>query len=262
MNIKMPAILPVFFAFSFICASFNALAQDRQYIQLRIYHARDSVQLNQINKYLQDAYIPVLHKTGYKMVGVFTNIANDTALDKKIYLIIPFSSIQQLNRLNQQLEKDKNQEAKGSDYVMAGHDKAPYVRFENIMLRCFELMPQVSKTQLNGNIKERVYELRSYESPTENYFKSKVKMFNQGGEIALFKRLGFNALFYSEVVFGSHMPNLMYMTSFENMEAREKHWQIFGNDPVWKKLSSMPEYQNNVSHINIDFLRATAYSDL
>jgi hypothetical protein len=256
----MSAMLLVILAFS--CTSFNVHAQDRQYIQLRVYHARDSVQLKEVNKYLQEAYVPALHKAGHKMIGVFTNMANDTALDKRIYLIIPFASIQQLDRLNQQLEKDKSLEAKGSDYVVAGHDKAPYVRFENIMLRCFELMPQVSKTQLNGNIKERVYELRSYESPTENYFKSKVKMFNQGGEIALFKRLGFNALFYSEVVFGSHMPNLMYMTSFENMEAREKHWQIFGNDPVWKKLSSMPEYQNNVSHINIDFLRTTAYSDL
>lgn len=260
MNTKMSAMLLVILAFS--CTSFNVHAQDRQYIQLRVYHARDSVQLKEVNKYLQEAYVPALHKAGHKMIGVFTNMANDTALDKRIYLIIPFASIQQLDRLNQQLEKDKSLEAKGSDYVVAGHDKAPYVRFENIMLRCFELMPQVSKTQLNGNIKERVYELRSYESPTENYFKSKVKMFNQGGEIALFKRLGFNALFYSEVVFGSHMPNLMYMTSFENMEAREKHWQIFGNDPVWKKLSSMPEYQNNVSHINIDFLRTTAYSDL
>src|SRR6476620_3263550 len=262
MNIKMPAILPVFFAFSFICASFNALAQDRQYIQLRIYHARDSVQLNQINKYLQDAYIPVLHKTGYKMVGVFTNIANDTALDKKIYLLIPFVSIQQIVVLNRQLENNKDPGAKDSNYVMADHDKAPYVRFETILLRCFELMPQVSRTQLKGNNKERVYELRSYESPTEAYFKSKVKMFNQGGEIALFKRLGFNALFYSEVVFGSHMPNLMYMTSFDNMAAREIHWKSFGNDPEWKKLSALPEYQDNVSHINIDFLHATTYSDL
>jgi NIPSNAP len=64
------------------------------------------------------------------------------------------------------------------------------------------------------------------------------------------------------VVFGSHMPNLMYMTSFDNMAAREAHWKSFGNDPEWKKLSALPEYQDNVSHINIEFLHATAYSDL
>jgi len=77
----------------------------------------------------------------------------------------------------------------------------------------------------------------------------------------LFKRLNFNAIFYSEVVAGSKMPNLMYMTSFENRADREDHWKNFVNDPYWKKLSALPEYQNNVSHIDITFLYPTDYSD-
>ena len=32
------------------------------------------------------------------------------------------------------------------------------------------------------------------------------------------------------------MPNLMYMTSFENKAARDEHWKTFGSDPEWKKL--------------------------
>ena len=36
---------------------------------------------------------------------------------------------------------------------------------------------------------ERIYELRSYESATEKIFANKVHMFNEGGEIDLFKRL-------------------------------------------------------------------------
>jgi hypothetical protein len=258
----MPAIRLFVFAISFCWTSFKVHAQDRQYIQLRVYHASDSVQLKQINKYLEDAYVPSLHKAGYKMVGVFTNIANDTALDKKIYVLVPLASIQQIDVLNRKTEYNANLMKRGNDYLMASHDNPPYLRFETILLRSFELKPQVSKTLLTGSRKDRIYELRSYESPTESYFKSKVKMFNQGGEIELFKRLGFNALFYSEVVFGSHMPNLMYMTSFKNMESREAHWKSFGNDPVWKKLSALPEYKDNVSHINIDFLHATPYSDL
>jgi hypothetical protein len=57
------------------------------------------------------------------------------------------------------------------------------------------------------------------------------------------------------------MPNLMYMTSFENKEARDMHWKSFSADPEWKKLSALPEYQHNVSHIDITFLRPTLYSD-
>ena len=87
-------------------------------------------------------------------------------------------------------------------------------------------------------------------------------MFNQGGEIELFKKLGFNAVFYASVLAGAHMPNLMYMTSFENKAARDQHWKTFGDDPFWKHLSAQPEYQHNVSHIDIVFLHPTEFSDL
>jgi hypothetical protein len=115
--------------------------------------------------------------------------------------------------------------------------------------------------QLKNDRKERVYELRSYEGPTEALYKSKVKMFNEG-EIELFKRLSFNAVFYAEVISGSRMPNLMYMTSFESMTERGTHWKDFFADPEWKRLSAMPEYQHTVSKADIIFLKATDYSDL
>ena len=96
----------------------------------------------------------------------------------------------------------------------------------------------------------------------KNYFANKVQMFNQGGEITLFEKLGFHAVFYASVLSGAHMPNLMYMTSFENMAAREDHWKTFGADPTWKSLSSSPQYQHNVSHIDIVFLHPAPYSEL
>ena len=86
-------------------------------------------------------------------------------------------------------------------------------------------------------------------------------MFNEGGEIKLFDRLGFNAVFYGEVLSGCRMPNLMYMTSFANMESRNEHWKAFSNDAEWKALSSDKKYANNVSKIDTYFLRATEYSD-
>ena len=59
-----------------------------------------------------------------------------------------------------------------------------------------------------------LYELRSYESPTEELHRIKVNMFNAGGEITLFKRLDFQAVFYADVLSGSQMPNLVYMVVF------------------------------------------------
>jgi hypothetical protein len=85
-------------------------------------------------------------------------------------------------------------------------------------------------------------------------------MFNKG-EVDLFERLGFNALFYARVLSGSRMPNLMYMTCFDNKAGRDEHWKAFSNDAVWKQLSAMPEYAHNVSKSNIFFLQPVAYSD-
>lgn len=123
-------------------------------------------------------------------------------------------------------------------------------------------MPKITPPKLTAPKSERAYELRSYEAASENLFRNKVKMFNQGGEINIFSRLGFNPVFYGEVIFGSNMPNLMYMTSFDNMQSREDHWKAFSNDSAWKTLPAMKEYQNNVSHSDIYFLRPTEYSEL
>ena len=129
------------------------------------------------------------------------------------------------------------------------------------ILEGFRFSPTLTPPALSNSIAEKVYELRSYESASEKKYWKKVEMFNEGGEIPLFARLGFNAVFYAEVISGPSMPNLMYMTSFENMTSREEHWKSFSNDPEWKKLSSMKEYEKTVSKNTITFLKATSYSE-
>jgi hypothetical protein len=61
---------------------------------------------------------------------------------------------------------------------------------------------------------------------------------------------------------GGRMPNLMYMTTFENKASRDQHWNAFRDDAQWKQLSGMAEYKNNVSKIEIFFLHPTEYSDI
>jgi hypothetical protein len=132
---------------------------------------------------------------------------------------------------------------------------------ETIILKAFALSPVMKLPELTSPKNERVYELRSYESAGEAIFRNKVRMFNEGGEMDIFTKLNFNAVFYGEVVAGSQMPNLMYMTTFENRADRDAHWAAFSSDPDWKRLSSLPEYKNNVSHADVTFLRPADYSD-
>ena len=233
----------------------------REYIELKIYHATDTQHLNAVEQFLQSTFLPALEKEGFNRIGVFKAIDNDTAKDKRLYVLIPFSSLTQLERLTTIADKTITDTIASRDYTKAVYNHPVYSRFETIILQTFEGMPQVRPSGIKGDKRESVYELRSYESATEALHLNKVQMFNSG-EIELFQRLGFNAVFYSRVVAGSHMPNLMYMTSFENRAARDEHWKTFGNDPQWKAMKEKPEYQNNVSHIDIVFLRPTPYSKL
>jgi hypothetical protein len=236
------------------------LAKNSAYFVLKIYHYKNATQETSIDSFLQYKYLPFLHASKLKNIGVFKAIANDTAVDKKMYVLIPFGSLKQWQKFESTSETPSVL-GEGT-YINSVYNSPAFVRFETILLKAFPEMLPIAPSKLMSPTSERVYELRSYESPSDKYFRSKVKMFNEGGEIGLFSRLGFNAVFYSEVVFGSKMPNLMYMTSFENMKLRDEHWKAFTADAEWKVLAAIPEYQHNVSHIDITFLRPTAYSEL
>lgn len=234
----------------------------QEYYELRIYSLNSEQQLKTVEEYLRQALIPALKKQGISTVGVFKPIGDDTASIKKIYMLIPFRSVEQAAGYTDKLEKDNSYREKGKSYIDAKFNELPYLRQERILMKAFSDQPVLKVPALKSSRSERVYELRSYEGHTEKIYANKVDMFNRGGEIKLFDRLGFNGIFYGEVIFGSRMPNLVYMTSFESMDERNAHWKTFGNDAEWKELSSREEYQNNVSHADIWLLRSTEYSDL
>jgi len=248
-------------AFSFLLLAFSLSASPkRYYYELKVYHYKTLDQEAKIERYLKNAYLPALHRAGIPNVGVFKTIKQDTA-DMRIYVFTPFTTLDKLTGIDKKLQADTQYFTDGEEYMNADYKDAPYTRIEIMILHAFPGMPSPAVPQLTGNKADRVYELRSYESPTEKYNYNKVRMFNDGDEIGLFKRLGFNAVFYSEVVSGAHMPNLMYMTTFNSKDEREKHWAAFSNDAYWKTLSAKAEYQHNVSKADIFFLSPTEYSD-
>lgn len=232
-----------------------------EFYQLSIYHFNNTTQETVLDNYLKNALVPALHKLGMKNIGVFKNHSNDTASDKTLYLLSPVQSTEELIKIRAKLNADKDYQTAGAEYINAAFTSPPYARMETILLQAFSLAPKLQVPALKEPRRNRIYELRSYESATEKIFQNKVKMFNEGDEIGLFKRLNFNAAFYGEVIAGGKMPNLMYMTCHENKTLRDANWKAFVDDPFWKKLSAMPEYQHNVSHIDITFLYPAEYSD-
>ena len=217
---------------------------DIEYYQISVYHTSSQQQLDSLSRYLQQSYVPALHRAGFSKVGVFMPLANDTSANKRIVTWMPFAALAQLNKV--------------SYNAVAPH----YARLENILLSAFPKAPHYQLPKLSGPAAAHIFELRSYESPTEERYLSKEKMFNKGNEVDLFARLGFNAVFYARVMAGSRMPNLMYLTSFNSQQAHDEHWKAFGDDAEWKKLSGLPEYQKNVNKADIMLMHPAAYSDI
>jgi len=236
-------------------------AKGRDFYQIQVYRLSTKAQEQCVDNYLKSSYLPALHRAGIKTVGVFKPVASDTTSGKQIIIWLPLKSPGEIDKIQKSLAKDATYQTTGADFIKAPFDLVPFQRKESIVLKAFPDAPTYTLPVFNTKRSERIYELRSYEGPTDFLFRQKVKMFNEGGEIKLFKTLEFNAVFYAEVISGNSMPNLMYMTTFENMEAHDAHWKAFGNHPDWKKLSAIPEYQHTVSKIVKILVYPTDYSD-
>jgi hypothetical protein len=241
----------------------NSKSTAREYYLLRIYHCSAQQQIDHIDDYLQNTYIPFMHKMGIKKVGVFTPIDNATTIDKKIYVWLPLKNIQQVEAINKNMEQFDPMGNQKMIHLENADSSLPYNRIETVLSIAFKGLPQYEKTSslTKSNPDERIFEFRNYESPTENAHLRKVHMFNEGDEIGLFKRLNFNAIFYAKVIAGGNMPNLIYMTSFNNMADRDAHWKAFVEDAYWKKISTDPKYLNAVNKHEVILMKAKPYAD-
>ena len=241
---------------------FSSTLFARDYYQIKVYTIKNADQESRIDNYLKNAYLPALHRAGIKTVGVFKPKADDPAVGTKVFVFIPLKELKQVEDAEAKLAKDKKYQEAGADYINAAFNNSPYERIESILLKAFTAQPEYFAPKFNTPKSEQIFELRSYQSATEKIYHKKVEMFNEGGETKIFEKIGANAIFYGEVLSGSEMPNLMYMTSYENMKANEECWKTFRDHPDWKKLSGMEEYKNTVSKIDKWMCNPTDYSDI
>jgi len=233
---------------------------NQQYYEWRTYYFKSEDQKKVVEAYLRDAAIPALNRLGISPVGVFDEPDQKEGL--KLHVFIPYKSLEQFEGTVTKLAADAAYQKAAAPYLNTAHTAPAYDRIESSLMKAFKDMPilKVPKTQTPK--RDRIYEFRRYESFSEKSGLKKIDMFNQGGEIKIFDRLGFNAVFYAQTIAGAKMPNLTYMTTFDSKESRDQHWAAFGSDPEWKKISGMEEYANTVSKADIYFLTPTEYSQI
>jgi hypothetical protein len=230
----------------------------REFYEIRVYTLKDERQQQLIENYFKDALIPALNRLQSKAVGVFTELKPDG--QTKIYALIPYNSLEDFNNTEDTLFADELYLKAGAPYLNAPATEPAYERIESSLLKSFAHMPKMQVPEQ----KQRIFELRRYEHASESAGKKKLEMFNDAGEIDIFKRLGFNPVFFGETLIGEKRPNLIYMITFDDMAAHDSHWKAFGGDPEWKKISAIPDYADAklVSHITSTMLVPTECSQI
>ena len=241
----------------------EALAQDasaREFYELRTYEMQTGNRKAVLNEYLEKAFIPAMNRLGSKPVGVFTVVSGANALN--LYVLVPHPSLEGFLSAPAKLAGDQEYQKAAAAFLSTTIDNPAYTRYESSLLWAFKNVPRVRIPAETAGNKPRIFELRIYESHNEPTALKKIEMFNEGGEIGIFDRVGLRSVFFGQTLIGTRQPNLVYMTVHQDMAAREKAWDDFRNSPDWKQLSANPAFANTVSATTVTFLRPTAYSQI
>ena len=231
---------------------------EREYFELRKYHLHTGSKKNQVGNFLRQVGIPAMNRIGIGPVGVFQ--AKYGPSDPTLYVLLVHKSMDSVvNSASRLMADDK---FRNSDFVSASLSDPGYVRVRSSLMVAFKDMPKLAVPKQKTEDKNRIFELRIYESHSIKAGQKKIEMFNEGGEIAIFKKTGLAPVFFGETIVGPQMPNLTYMLVFDDLAHRDAMWNVFRVDPQWKKIRSDPQYKDTVSNITDIILQPTGYSQI
>lgn len=231
----------------------------REYYLLRRYQLQAGPQTKNVESYLSDVLIPALSRMGMGPIGVFKlDYGPETPA---FYVLIPGRSVEALATIDLQLGQDANFLKAAEPFWNAPAAAPAFLRMESSLLAAFEGWPRLTAPTATATKSKRIFQLRTYESPSDAAHVRKVEMFHKG-EFEIFQKAGCHPVFFGDALIGSRLPQLTYMLSFANLAELEKSWAAFSADPDWKTLSSSPRYNyeaivSNISNLVLSPLAAS-----
>jgi len=224
----------------------------QEFYQLRKYALRNGPQTALTQGYLERALIPALGRLGMGPVGAFKlDIGPETPT---YYVLIPATDAAALVELDARLGADAEYGKAATGFRDAPATAPAFERAERTVLGAFTGWPKlVAPKMVDGKLPKRIFQLRTYESPSQAAHARKVAMFNEA-EIGIFVRTGLTPVFFGETLVGTRMPSLAYMLTFADTAELTAKWAAFGADAAWKELSRQPgntdaEIVSNISNL-------------
>lgn len=233
----------------------------REFYEIRKYHMQSGPQGKLTDTYIETALIPALNRMGIAPVGAFRlTYGSETPT---LYLLLPSASVETLVMAELRLQQDTGFMKASEPFWNAPATAPAFERLESSLHIAFEGWPKLVLPASTAAKAKRIFQLRTYESPSNSAHVRKVEMFHKG-EFEIFAKAGCTQVFYGDTLIGARMPNLTYMLTFSDLNDLTKSWEAFSSDPNWKKLSGSPRYnyESIVSNISNLVLTPTTYSQI
>ena len=229
----------------------------RDLYEIRQYLLADDAQRAGLDAFLRGAAIPAWNRIGIAPVGVFFNEKEPSP----VYVLLRHRTMDSVVTAGQKLLADAEYLREGAAFLDAPAAKPSFKRVESSLFLAFSSIPAI-EAPVRGS--GRVFQLRTYESPSVKTNRKKIEMFDTAGEIAVFRRVGLHPVFFGEAILGAKLPNLTYMLGFQSEDELKANWSNFRTDPDWKRLSGMPEYSDKaiLSGITNVVLKPADYSQV
>ena len=236
----------------------DARPRSERYFLLESYLLKGGNQGPRLAAYLQEARLGMAARLQTPAPAVILE-ALVAAHMPQVLTVSGFASLDELGESKRVWRQDAAARAALAKWE-AG-DEAPYETRNEIVLEAAPYCPAFPPTAIDAAKPPRVYELRTYHSPTERQLQALHERF-AGPEIKIFHRCGIHPVLYSSTYIGPDQPNLTYLTPFDDLAAREKAWAEFGADPEWVKVrtESIARSGQISSVIQISLFKAAAYS--
>lgn len=256
-------------------AADKAPASAHEYYELRAYRLKPGASTTLLDGYLSKALIPALNARGLTDIGVFTEIDVDKkAVTSKpkvgtpespvaVWVLITHPTLESFASVAAEINLDPAVQKAGADYLLTPKANPAYERIDVWLMRAFAAMPKRQIPAFSKNkTATRVFELRDYDSHSEERALSKMAMFNNG-EISVMKDLGMSPVFYGQSLAGPNLPHLRYITGAADLATHLDNWKKFGTHPTWVKMKDDPQYKDNTSRTGPSrFVVPTAYSQI
>ena len=236
----------------------EARRSNARYFLLESYLMKNGSQGPRLAAYLQEARLAMAARLKTPAPALILE-ALVAAHMPQVLVISAFGSLEELADSKRTFRQDADARAAMARWEAA--DEQPYEALNEIVLEAAPYCPPFPPPATDPAKPPRVYELRTYHSPTERQLQALHERF-AGPEVKIFHRSGIHPVIYSSTLVGPNQPNLTYLTPFDDLAAREKAWAEFGADPEWVKVrtESIARSGQVASVIQISLFKAATYS--